>query len=68
MRKKILPPSLSFLFNNLEETDSDASDNEDEQPKATQVNKENAQPLDESFKSIFQLNCTMGEDMSTDEE
>jgi hypothetical protein len=56
------------LFNYLEETDSDASDNEDEQPKATQVNKENAQPLDESFKSIFQLNCTMGEDMSTDEE
>ena len=54
MRKKILPPSLSFLFNNLEEFDSDESDNEDEQTKATQVNKENTQPLDESFSTMDQ--------------
>ena len=67
VRKRIraagnISPEFEFLFNDLEESDSDASENEDEHPKSTQINKENAQPLDESFNSVFQLNCTMDED------
>ena len=67
VRKRIraagnISPEFEFLFNDLEESDSDASENEDQHPKSTQINKDNAQPLDESFNSVFQLNCTMDED------